>query len=65
MANENKDEKRPVGRPKGRQFTHHFRVPMTPEMREELLATAMAESKSAAGIVRDLIERYLRRHRSD
>lgn len=57
MAN----EKKPRGRPAGRKFTHHFRVPMEPAMRDELAEAAEAEGKPAAEIVRGLIAKWLRR----
>lgn len=57
MANET----RKPGRPAGRKFTHHFRVPMEPAMRDELQAAAEKEGRSAAEIVRELITRFLSR----
>lgn len=57
MAN----EKKPHGRPAGRRFTHHLRVPVEPTMRDELAAAAEAEGKPAAEIVRELIAKWLRR----
>lgn len=59
MAN----EKKPRGRPAGREFTHHLRVPVSEDMREKLFAATEADGKSAAEIVRELIDRFLRRRK--
>lgn len=60
MANE---IKRPRGRPAGREFTHMARVPMKPETWERLQSVAGEQNKSAAQVVRELIDRYLKRQK--
>ena len=61
MANEKKVEKRPRGRPPGRKFSHIAHIPFEPEAWERLRAAAEVEGKSAAEIIRNLVDRYLKR----
>lgn len=55
------NEKKPRGRPAGREFTHRMPVMMKPETFEQLQHAAAEEGRSAADVVRELIDRWLKR----
>lgn len=63
MAIEKRGRGRPKGSGTGGEFTHQARVPMKPETWERLQAEAAKDSRSAADVVRELVDRWLKRRR--
>jgi predicted DNA-binding protein len=61
MSNEKKVGKRSAGRPAGREYTARLQILVTPETRAALDARADSEGRARSDVVRELIEKYLRR----
>lgn len=57
-----KSGKRKLGRPPGRKFTHGTRIMMEPEKWERLCSLAAEQGRPTSDIIRELIDRYLKRH---
>ena len=50
-----------IGRPPGREYTHIVRVPMRPETWAALCDVANEDDKGVAELIRELVDRYLKR----